>query len=124
MEEINTKIYFRGQCINKNKFHVYKETASFYDIDIKKIVLSSKYSYDNKGDHKYYIGYMYDDHSSPLSLCLILPKMNTYFKHYSSCNTYTYFLTNNKMLKKYNKIWNRIKDLFGKEFNSELVYRD
>ena len=28
------------------------------------------------------------------------------------------------MLKKYNKIWNRIKDLFGKEFNSEPVYRN
>ena len=25
------------------------------------------------------------------------------------------------MLKKYNKIWNRTKDLFGKEFNSEPV---
>ena len=28
------------------------------------------------------------------------------------------------MLKKYNKIWNRFKDLFGKEFNSEPVSRN
>ena len=68
------------QCINKNKFHVYKETVSSYGIDIKTIVLSSKYSYGNEGDHKYYIGYMYDDNSSPLPLSLILPKMDAYFR--------------------------------------------
>ena len=82
---------FSDQCINKNKFHVYKETLSFYDIDLQEIVLSSKYSYGNEGDHKYYIGYMYDDHFCPLPICLILPKMNAFFKYFGSGNQNTNF---------------------------------
>ena len=34
---------------------------------------------------------MYDDHSSPLSLCSILSKMDSYLKHFGSGNTYTNF---------------------------------
>ena len=35
------------------------------------------------------------------------------------------FLVHDKELfKKYNKVWNRIKDLFGKEFNSKPVFVD
>ena len=29
-----------------------------------------------------------------------------------------------KILEKYNEIWNKIKNLFGKKFDKELVYND
>ena len=29
-------LIFADQCINKNKFHVYKKAASFYSINVKK----------------------------------------------------------------------------------------
>ena len=31
---------------------------------------------------------MYDDHSSTLPLCLILPKMDAYFKYFGSGNIF------------------------------------
>ena len=66
---------------------------------------------------------MYDDHSSPLPSYLILPKMDAYFKNFGSSNRNTIFLVNDKkLLKQYYKIWNGIKKLFGKEFNSETVH--
>ena len=51
-------LIFGDQCIEKSKFYVYKETVKFYGIDIKKTILSSKYSYGDEGDHKFYIGYI------------------------------------------------------------------
>ena len=42
-----------------------------------------------------------------------------------SNSIYMKFLVNDRvLLQKYNKVWNRIKDLFGKEFNSKLVFVD
>ena len=79
---------FDDQCINQNKFHIYKENVSdFFGIDIKKTLFSSKYAYGNEGYHKYYIGYMYGDNLSPLPLCLTLPKMDAYSKYFGSGNT-------------------------------------
>ena len=51
--------------------------------------------------------------------------MDAYFKYFGSGNAHTNVLVNDKeLLKKYNKILTRIKDLFGKEFNSELGYKN
>ena len=68
---------------------------------------------------------MYDDHSSPLPLCIVLPQLDAYFKYFVINSICMKFLVNDKeLLIKYNKIWNRIKHLFGKEFNSKPIYPD
>ena len=40
---------FGEDCINKNAFHKNKRPINIKEVDIKRIVLSSKHSYDNKG---------------------------------------------------------------------------
>ena len=51
--------------------------------------------------------------------------MNAYAKYFNKNNKYMNLLVNDKeILEKYNKIWNKIKSLIKKEFNSEPVYND
>ena len=51
--------------------------------------------------------------------------MNAYAKYFDKNSKYINLLVNNKeILEKYSKIWNKIKSLFKKEFNSEPVYND
>ena len=45
--------------IQKHKFHQHKGPISMKDIDINKIVVSNKVSFDKKG-FKYFIGYKDD----------------------------------------------------------------
>ena len=51
--------------------------------------------------------------------------MNVYAKYFDKNNKYINLLVNDKeILKKYSEIWNKIKSLIKKEFNSEPVYND
>ena len=51
-------LIFGEDYINKNAFHKNKKTISIDEVDSKRIVLSSKHSYRNKGSLKYFIGYI------------------------------------------------------------------
>ena len=50
--------------------------------------------------------------------------MNGYSKHFHKNNKNMNVLVNDKKLKKYTEICNKIKNLFKKEFNGEPVYSD
>ena len=51
--------------------------------------------------------------------------MNAYTKYFDKNDKYMNLLVKDeKTLKKYLKIWNKIKSLIKKELNSELVYND
>ena len=51
--------------------------------------------------------------------------MNAYVKYFDKNNKCINLLVNDKeMLKKYLEIWDKIKSLIKKEFNSEPVYND
>ena len=51
--------------------------------------------------------------------------MNAYAKCFDKNNKYINRLVNDKeILKKYSDIWDKIKSLIKKEFNSEPVYND
>ena len=52
-------LIFGEEGIIENKFHVYKRSVSIDELDIKRIVLSKKESYGNKGSYKRFIGYIY-----------------------------------------------------------------
>ena len=46
------------------------------------------------------------------------------FKHFDSNKTISFKVIDNKLLKKYNKIWERVGNLLNIEFDSEPVYGD
>ena len=50
-------LIFGEKCMNKNAFHKEGKLISIYKVEIKRIVLSEKDLYGNKGSFKYFIGY-------------------------------------------------------------------
>ena len=92
------------------------------DIDVNKILVSKKESYGTKNSLKYFIGYIDGDVIRPL--CILLPQMIDYVKHFDSNQTMSFKVGDNKLLKKYNRIWERVDNLLNIEFDSEPVYKD
>ena len=90
--------------------------------DINKILVSKKESYGTKNSLKYFIGYNDGDVIRPL--CIILPQMIGYVKHFDSNKAVSFKVSDNKLLKKYTKIWERVGNLLNIEFCSEHVYGD
>ena len=117
-------VYFGENGIIKSAFHKNKRPININEVDIKEIVLSHKVSY-SKDSFKYFIGYRHKGNAFPSPLCVNLPQMKAYAKHFDKSNKYINLLVNDKdILKKYSEIWNEIKSLIKKEFNSEAVYND
>ena len=67
---------------------------------------TEKESYGTKSSFKYFIGYNDDDVIR--SLCIKLPQMVGYVKHFHSNKTMSFKVGDNKLLKKYNKIWKKL----------------
>ena len=115
-------VYFGENDIIKSAFHKNKRAISINEVDIAEIVLSCKRSY-SKESCKYFIPYRHKGNTFPLPLCVKLPQMNSYAKYFDKNNKYINLLVNDKeILKKYSEIWNKVKSLIKKEFNSEPVY--
>ena len=66
-------LIFGERYINKNVFHKNKKIISIDKVDIKRIVLSEKGSYDKKCSFKYSIGYRHVTNAFPVPLCIKLP---------------------------------------------------
>ena len=115
-------INFDDKKINKSNFYKNKKLFNLNDIDANKILVSKKESYGTKNSLKYFIGYNDDDVIRPL--CINLPQMIGYAKHFDSNKTMSFKVNDNKLLKKYNKIWEKISSLMNIEFDSEPVYGD
>ena len=73
-----------------------------------------------KNSLKYFIGYNDDDVIRPL--CIILPQIIGYVKDFDSNKTMSFKVSDNKLLKKYKKIWEKAGNLLNIEFDSECVY--
>ena len=56
-----------------------------YELDVNKILVSKRESYGKKCSLKYFIGYNDDDAIRPL--CIKLPQMIGYVKHFDSNKT-------------------------------------
>ena len=91
-------------------------------IDVNKILVSKKESYGTKNSYKYFIGYSNGDIIRPL--CILLPKMIGYVKHFDSNKTMSFKVSDNKILKKYKKIWEKVANLLTIKFDSEPIYGD
>ena len=105
---------FDDKKINKSNFYKNKKLFNIHDLDVNKILVSKKESYGTENSLKYFIGYNNDDVIRPL--CIKLPQMIGYVKNFE--------VRDNKLLKKYNKIWEKVSNLINIEFDSETVYGD
>ena len=108
-----------GKSINFDDKKMNKKLFSLNEIDANKILVSKKESYDTKNSLKYFAGYNDDDVIRPL--CIILPQMIGYVKHFDSNKTMSFRVSDNKLLKNYNKIWEKIDNLLNIEFDNEPV---
>ena len=115
-------INFEDKKINKSSFYKNKKLFNIHDLDVNKILVSKKESYGTKNSLKHFIGYNDDDVIRPL--CIKLPQMIGYVKSFHSNKTMSFKVGDNKLLRKYNKIWEKISNLMNIEFDSEPVYGD
>ena len=115
-------INFDDKKINKSSFYKNKKLFSLTDIDVNKILVSKKESYGTTKSLKYFIGYNDGDVIRPL--CILLPQMIGYVKHFDSNKTMSFKVSDNKLLKKYKKIWEKVGNLLNIEFDSEPVFGD
>ena len=107
--------------IEKSKFYHNKIPIFMGDVDIKKVLVSSKISFGEKS-YQYFIGYLYNG-SKVKPLHLMLPKTSTYVKSYDGQTKWMFFLIeDDDLLEKHNTIWDKISDDIKKEFDSKPVY--
>ena len=111
-------------AIIKTAFHRKTTSININEIEINRIVLFDQTSYGNNGSSKRYIGYRHTDRNlSPLNIKL--PQLTGYVKHFNDGDKLINFLvTDKKLLKKYNKIWDKIQSLFKKEIYKKPVYKN
>ena len=101
----NKIITFEDKKFNKSNFYKNKKLFNLHDLDVNKILISRKVSYGTKTSLKYFIGYNDDEAIRPL--CINLPQMIGYVKHFDSNKTRSFKVSDNKLSKKYNKIWEK-----------------
>ena len=92
--------------INKSNFYKNKKLFKIEDIDINKILVSKKESYGTENSLKYFIGYNDDDVIRPLYIKF--HQMIVYVKCFDGKKTMSFKVIDKKLLKNYNKIWNKI----------------
>ena len=111
---------FNNIILNKNTFHRSKEPIDLLSVDTDKIVVSHKFKHNDKG-FKFYIGYLKGEIIKPL--CIILPQMSGYKKHFKNgSKSMSFLIKDDEVWDQYNKIWNVIKNKLNIKFHSELVY--
>ena len=102
-------IIFYDKKINKTSFYKNKKLFSIYDIKVDKILISFL---------------EYNDDDVIRSLCMKLPQMIGYVKHFDSNKTMSFKANDNRLLKKYIKMWEKVSILMNIEFDNEPVYGD
>ena len=107
-------IHFRENSTIKSTFHKNKKPININKVDIKRTT-SDKKSY-GKDSFKYFIGYRHEGNAFRSPLCIKFSQMNayaTYFDKNSKCRNH--LVKDEIMLKKYVKIWNKIKSFIKKK---------
>ena len=114
-------IEFKDKKINKKDFYNNKKQFKIKDIDFNKILISKPESYGKKNAKLYIIGY---DDDVIRSIHIFLPQMIGYVKCFHGNRTMSFLVADKEILKEYTKVWEKITDLIGKEFDAEPVYED
>ena len=77
-----------------------------------------------KVSFKCFIGYINETDAFPIPLRIKIPQMNGYVKYFNHNKCMNLLVHDDEVLKKYNKIWDKISNLLKKGINSERVYND
>ena len=110
---------FNNIKLNKKEFHKSKEPVDLLSVDLDQIVVSNKFKHNDKG-FKHFIGYLKGEIIKPL--CIILPQMSRYIKHFENGSKNMFLLIkNDEVWDRYDKIRDVIKDKLGIKFHSEPV---
>ena len=116
-------VIFDDKRINKSNFYKNKKLFNIYDIEVDKILISKKEPYGKKSSFKYFLGYN-DDDNVIRPLCIKLPQMIGYVEHFDGNKTMSFKVNDDRLLKEYTEIWERVSILMNIEFDSEPVYGD
>ena len=116
------KIKFGNKEVNKKEFYSSKQAISLDSVDLNKIVVSKKLKI-NDTTYKHICGYLNNDTIQPL--CLILPQMDGYIKYFDDGGKNMSFVTDDeKIYKKYNEIWEAVRNLLKIDFTVNPVRDD
>ena len=116
------KINFGNKEVNKKEFYSSKQAISLDSVDLNKIVVSKKCKI-NDTTYKHICGYLNNDTIQPL--CVILPQMDGYIKYFDGGGKNISFVTDDeKIYKKYNEIWEVIRNLLKIDFTVNPVRDD
>ena len=113
-------IRFNEKKINKGNFYKNKKLFNIYDIAVNKILISKKEPYGKKISFKYFLG-CNDDGDVIRPLCIKLSKMIGYVKCFDSNKTMSFKVNDNRPLKMYTKIWEKVSSLMDIKCDSESV---
>ena len=116
------KINFGNKEVNKKEFYSSKQAISLDSVDLNKIVVSNKWKINDK-TYKHICGYLNNDTIQPL--CVILPQMDGYIKYFDDGGKNMSFVTDDeKIYKKYNEIWEVIRNPLKVDFTVNSVRDD
>ena len=104
--------------IKKHKFQYCTDQIFSEDVDVAKTLSYSRVSSSGE-NYKYFIGYKNLYKNRPLSI--IISEMRGRKKTFGGDIRMFFLMEDDKLLKKYNKIWNKVENSIIKEFDSEPV---
>ena len=116
------KIKFGNKEVDKKEFYSSKQAISLDSVDLNKIVVSKKWKI-NDTTYKHICAYLNNDTIQPLHV--ILPQMDGYIKYVDDGGKNMSFVTDDeKIYKKYKKIWEVMRNLLKIDFTVNPVRDD
>ena len=95
--------------VKKSGFHKSKCPIDINKVNIGKIMISNEVSYGKKG-FKCFVEYSDDNKTKPL--CIMLPKMIGYVKHFGETKYMSFLIEDEELLKEYkNKVRDKISSI-------------
>ena len=111
---------FNNIKFNKKKFNQSKERIDLLSVDLGQLVVSYKFKHYEEG-FKYFISNLKGEIVK--LLCIVLPQMDVYIKYFENgSKNMPFFIKDDEVSNKYDRIWDVIKDKLGIKFHSEPVY--
>ena len=106
--------------LNKKTFCNSKESVDLFSVNVDQIVVSDKFKHNNES-FNYFISYQKGKIVKPL--CIILPQLSGYIKYFENGGkNMSFFIKDDEVWDKYDKIWDVIKNKLNIKFHSEPVY--
>ena len=111
---------FNNAKVNKKEFHKSKQSIDLDLVTINQIVVSDKFKHSDDG-FKYFVGYQEDEIVKPL--CIILPQMRGYVKHFENGGkNMSFMVKDDSVLNKYNEISDKTNEKLNIKFHNMPIY--